>query len=37
VRLHYFQGILLSPQKPNSVTHVPGMNCHPSLRKDDLN
>jgi hypothetical protein len=24
-------------KKPNSVTHVPGMNSHPSLGKDNLN
>jgi hypothetical protein len=24
---------LLSRKKPDCVTHVPGMNCHPSLRK----
>jgi hypothetical protein len=27
---------LLSRKKPDCVTHVPGMNCHPSLRKGRL-
>src|SRR5215831_2028497 len=32
--LHSFRGILRSSAKgPNCVTHVSGMNCHPSLRK----
>ena len=31
--LHAFQGILRSRKRPHCVTHVSGMNCHPSLRK----
>jgi hypothetical protein len=31
--LHSFQGTLLSLQRAESVTHVSGMNCHPSLGK----
>ncbi|WP_292460530.1 hypothetical protein, partial [Mesorhizobium sp.] len=31
--LHSFQGTLLSLQRAESVTHLSGMNCHPSLGK----
>jgi hypothetical protein len=33
IGLHSFQAFLLSRKKPDCVTHVSGMNCHPSLRK----
>ena len=34
MRLHSCQGTFALLAKAKSVTHVSGMNCHPSLGKD---